>query len=142
MSVRVEHRAGHGLYFLNSFTWSKALGNSEQALEVFPGYTVANAQNIHNLAGEYGPTSFDVAVLNVTSVVYELPFGKSRQFGSNWNPIVDAILGGWEVNAINNARTGPAINVNYGVRLPTTAALPSCGRTSRAPASIRTPMAW
>jgi hypothetical protein len=114
MSVRLEHRLSHGLYFLNSFTWSKALGNSEQALEVFPGYTVANPQNIHNLAGEYGPTSFDVTVLNVTSVVYDLPFGKGRQFGGKWNPIVDAILGGWSVNAINNARTGPAINVNYG----------------------------
>src|SRR5262249_4002561 len=32
-SARVEHRLTAGLYFLNSFTWSKALGNSEQALE-------------------------------------------------------------------------------------------------------------
>ena len=33
LSARVEHRFGGGLYFLNSFTWSKALGDSEQALE-------------------------------------------------------------------------------------------------------------
>src|SRR5262249_32670228 len=31
MSVRLEHRFSGGLYFLNSFTWSKSLGNSEQA---------------------------------------------------------------------------------------------------------------
>ena len=36
LSARVEHRFSAGLYFLNSFTWSKALGNSEQALEDDP----------------------------------------------------------------------------------------------------------
>ena len=36
LSARFEHRFGGGLYFLNSFTWSKALGDSEQALESFP----------------------------------------------------------------------------------------------------------
>ena len=32
LSVRLEHRLGHGLYFLNSFTWSHAMGDSEQVL--------------------------------------------------------------------------------------------------------------
>ena len=114
MSVRLEHRLKTGLYFLNSFTWSKAMGDSEQALEVYPGYTVANAQNIHDLAAERGPTSFDLKFIDVTSVVYQLPFGKGRQFGANMNPVADAILGGWEVNAIDTAHTGTAINVNYG----------------------------
>ena len=114
LSVRVERRASNGLYFLNSFTWSKALGDSEQALEAYPGYTVANPQNIHNLAGEKGPTSFDVKLIDVSSVVYQLPFGKGRQFAGSLNPVAEALFGGWEINAIDTARTGSAINVNYG----------------------------
>ena len=78
LSVRLEHRFGHGLYFLNSFTWSHAMGDSEQALEAFTGYQAANPQNIHDLHNEYGPSMFDVKLLNVTSVVYDLPFGKGR----------------------------------------------------------------
>jgi hypothetical protein len=113
LSARLEHRFTQGLYFLNSFTWAKALGDSEQALESFPGYAVANPQNIHDLAREKGPTSFDVKLANVTSVVYELPIGKGRKFGANSNPLVDALLGGWELNSINTARTGNAINVYY-----------------------------
>jgi hypothetical protein len=113
LSIRAEHRMGHGLYVLNSFTWSKALGDSEQALEVYPGYTVANAQNIHDLVGEKGPSSFDLTFIDVTSVVYQLPFGKGRQFATSLNPVAEAILGGWEVNAIDTAHTGTAINVNY-----------------------------
>ncbi|HEX4277071.1 MAG TPA: TonB-dependent receptor [Bryobacteraceae bacterium] len=113
LSIRTEHRS-NGLYLLNSFTWSKAEGDSEQALETFPGYTVANPQNVHNLADEKGVTSFDVTLMDVASVVYDLPFGKGRRFATGLNPIAEAIFGGWEINAINTAHSGPAINVNYG----------------------------
>jgi len=113
-SVRFEHRFGvSGLYLLNSFTWSKALGDSEQALESPPGYFVANPQNIRDLKNEYGPLSIDVKFINVTSVVYQLPFGRGRRFGGRWNPFVDAVLGGWEVNSINTANTGVPIDVTY-----------------------------
>lgn len=113
LSARLEHRFGGGLYFLNSFTWSKALGDSEQALEYFPSYYEANPQNIRNLAAERGPSSFDVEFINVTSVVYQLPFGKGRKFGSNMNPFADALMGGWELNTINTANTGVPIDVSY-----------------------------
>jgi hypothetical protein len=32
--------------------------------------------------------------------VYQLPFGKGKAFGSNWNWFMDAILGGWQTNGI------------------------------------------
>ncbi|HEY4359561.1 MAG TPA: carboxypeptidase regulatory-like domain-containing protein [Bryobacteraceae bacterium] len=113
LSARFEHRFGHGLYFLNSFTWSHAMGDSEQVLEAFAGYQASNPQNIHNLHSEFGPSMFDVKLLNVTSMVYELPVGKGRQFGSHFNPVLDNLLGGWELNAINTANTGLPVNVNY-----------------------------
>lgn len=113
LSARLEHRFGHGLYALNSFTWGLALGDSEQALEYYAGYVEANPQNIHNLAAERGPSSFDVHFNNVTSVVYQIPFGKGRKYGSNMNAAVDAILGGWELNSINTAHTGTPLNVYY-----------------------------
>ncbi|HTX33554.1 MAG TPA: TonB-dependent receptor [Bryobacteraceae bacterium] len=106
LSVRVEHRLTKGLYVLNSFTWGKAMGDSEQALEYFAGYYEANPQNIHDLAAEKGLSSFDVELNNVTSVVYQLPFGKGRQFGSNMNAVLDGFLGGWELTTINTAHTG------------------------------------
>jgi hypothetical protein len=113
LSARVEHRFTKGLYFLNSFTWGKGLGDSEQALEYYASYYQANPQNIHDLAGEKGPSSFDVKLNNVTSVVYQLPVGKGRQFGAGMNPVLDAIIGGWELNTINTAHTGTPLDVIY-----------------------------
>ncbi|HEY3940595.1 MAG TPA: TonB-dependent receptor, partial [Bryobacteraceae bacterium] len=113
LSGRLEHRFSGGFYFLNSFTWSKALGDSEQSLEVSAGYAVSNPQNIRDLAAEKGPSTFDVEFNNVTSLVYQIPFGKGRKFGSHSNGVVDSLLGGWEVNTINTANSGLPINVIY-----------------------------
>jgi hypothetical protein len=113
LSVRAEHRYSKGLYLLNSFTWSKSIGNSEQAQETAPGQSVANVQNIHNLGAEMGPSSFDVTFINVSSVVYQLPFGKGKPMMHSANRFVDLAVGGWEINAINTANTGTPLNVFY-----------------------------
>ena len=115
LSARLEHRFHAGLYLLNSFTWSKALGNSEQALESFPGSSgVANPQDIRNLAAERGVSSFDVTLMNVTSVVFELPFGRGKKFGGSLNRVLGLAVGGWALNAINTANSGVPLNVTYG----------------------------
>jgi len=113
LSARFEHRFAGGLYFLNSFTWGHAVGDSEQALEYYAGYVEANPQNIHDLAAEAGPSSFDVKFNNVTSIVYEVPFGRGRKYGSSMNPVLDGVAGGWELNTINTAHTGTPLNVYY-----------------------------
>jgi hypothetical protein len=38
--------------------------------------------------------------------IYELPFGKKRQFGSNWNGWIDGFLGGWQVQALYEWQSG------------------------------------
>jgi hypothetical protein len=101
LSARVEHRFAAGLYFVNSFTWSKALGNTEQALE-----NNVTVQNVYDLKNERGPTSYDTTLLNTSAVVYRLPFGK----GTKWT---DQIIGGWEINTINTANSGLPLNVVY-----------------------------
>ncbi len=113
LSANVEHRFTKDLYLLNSFTWGSAIGDSEQALEYYAGYFQANPQNIHDLAAEVGPSSFDVKLNNVSTVIYQLPFGKSRKYLSTTNSVVDAFVGGWELTSINTAHTGTPIDVVY-----------------------------
>jgi hypothetical protein len=36
----------------------------------------------------------------VVNFTYELPFGRGKSFGANWHPVVDAVLGQWQMNGI------------------------------------------
>ena len=108
--VKFEHRASGGLYFLNSFTWSKAIDNSGQSLDTSNG-NAASPQDIRNLRAEKGPSNYDITLANVTSVVYQIPFGKGRQFGSSLPVVVEQALGGWELTGINTALSAPPINL-------------------------------
>lgn len=40
------------------------------------------------------------------SGIAELPFGRGRQFFSDWHPVVDAVLGGWQFNAVFERQSG------------------------------------
>jgi len=40
------------------------------------------------------------------SGIYELPFGKGRTFGTDWHPVVDGILGGWQVQGLYEWQSG------------------------------------
>ena len=51
--------------------------------------------------------------MNVTSFVYQLPFGKGRRFGGNSNAFVDALFGGWQVDTINTANSGLPLDISY-----------------------------
>lgn len=50
------------------------------------------------------------------SGIYELPFGKGRSFGSDWHPVADAILGGWQLQGLYEWQKGEPLlfpNVYY-----------------------------
>lgn len=40
------------------------------------------------------------------SSIYELPFGRNRQYGKEWNRVVDAFLGGWQIQAVYERQSG------------------------------------
>ena len=47
----------------------------------------------------------------VGSAVYELPFGRGRTFGANWNRFTNGVLGGWSVGPIVTVDTGLPLNL-------------------------------
>ena len=111
LQTKLEKRFADGLYLLNSFTWSKAIDNTSGHLETFNGDT--SRINFLDQRSERGLSSYDVRVNNVTSIIWEIPFGSGRRFGGNLSGAADAILGGWRTTIINNARSGSPINIYY-----------------------------
>src|SRR5208282_3492261 len=63
---------------------------------------------------DYGQSDYNLPVANITGLVYDLPFGHGRTFAHDLNPIADAVLGGWQVSAIDTAQAGTPFNLEYG----------------------------
>ncbi|MBA3295341.1 MAG: TonB-dependent receptor, partial [Acidobacteria bacterium] len=117
LQVKVERRYTRGLYLLNSFTWSRARDNASGHLETQNGDN--SRVNYRDIEGEFGRSGYDQPLNNTTSVVWELPFGQGRKYGSSMNAVMDGFLGGWRVVGINTMTSGAPINLTYG---PVTAA--------------------
>jgi len=111
LQVRLEHRSG-GLTFLNSFTWSKAEDNGAGSLEN-PNGNFPAPQDFYNLGAEEGLSAYDQPLNNTTSLVWQLPVGKGRRYGSGFGGFAQAVLGGWQLSAINNMWSGEPITFQY-----------------------------
>lgn len=111
LQVKVEKRYSKGLHILNSFTWSKAIDNASGALEMGNGDN--QALNYFSFQSSKGLSSYDQPLNNTTTIVWDIPYGRGKQFGSNASRLVDTIFGGWSVNAINTMQSGQTINLIY-----------------------------
>jgi hypothetical protein len=109
LQVKYEQRFLAGLTLLNSFTWEHSLDNASASLE---GNT-PSPQDGNNLRADYAQSDYNLPIANITSLVYELPFGRGRQFLNSINPVVDSAIGGWQISAINTAQAGTPFNVTY-----------------------------
>jgi hypothetical protein len=109
LQVKYEQRFVAGLTLLNSFTWEHALDNASAALEA----NTPSPQDVNNLRGDYAQSDYNLPLANITSLVYDLPFGHGRQFMGNANPVVNGVFGGWQISAINTAQSGTPFNLTY-----------------------------
>jgi carboxypeptidase family protein/TonB-dependent receptor-like protein len=109
LQVRYEQRFLGGLTLLNSFTWEHSLDNASASLE---GNT-PSPQNGLNLAADYSQSDYNLPIANVTTLVYDLPFGHGRHFASNANGFLDTAIGGWQISAINVTQAGTPFDLTY-----------------------------
>jgi hypothetical protein len=108
LQVRYEQRYSHGLTLLNSFTWGHSLDNDSASLES----NTPSPQDANNLHAEYAQSDYNQPIVNTTSLVYELPFGKGRRY-MDQGGVLNAALGGWQVSAINQMQAGFPFDLVY-----------------------------
>jgi hypothetical protein len=94
LQTSVEQRTHAGLFYLASYTWSRS-------------FTTQNQPAVGGNRGrEKALSGFDVPHNLAISAGYELPFGRGRRLLGNANGVVDAVLGGWQVQGIYVWRSG------------------------------------
>lgn len=112
LQVKAETKSSRGLYALLSYTYSKSfdtgladgLGSSIGALY----YPLPGASQM-----DKGLSQIDLTHNFTASVVWNLPVGKGKRWGTNWSGPANAIFGNWELTLIEHAISGfPLFMVN------------------------------
>ncbi len=105
-TLRVEKRFTAGLSVLAAYTFSKLIDNNTgDGGNNFAESGDNGVRNWDNIAAERSVSANDLPQRLVLSTSYELPIGRSNQ------PLVRAVLGGWQVNGILSFQSGNVIGV-------------------------------
>jgi Carboxypeptidase regulatory-like domain/TonB dependent receptor len=115
--IRVEKQFSAGLQFLMTYTWSKSIDDAsstdDSVVFLGGGYlatgNIVPVQNPYDLRGERAESIFDIPQVWQASYVYEIPVGRGRTFGRQMNPILNAVIGGWQTNGIVRIDNGRPI---------------------------------
>jgi hypothetical protein len=99
LQLKAQKRFSHGLDFLLTYTWSKALDNGEG------GYSFSDNYNVR---ADHGPATFDRTHALTLLHNWELPFGKGRKFLNHTNKVADAVAGGWRFSGVSTLYSGVA----------------------------------
>lgn len=63
-------------------------------------------QNLYNPHGDYAQCYWDSKHVISAYAIYELPFGRGKQFGNDMPTAVNAVVGNWSINPIVSFHTG------------------------------------
>jgi len=100
LQATLHQQTSSGLEFTINYTYSKSLTNNPGGFLGVPGTLAGLAQywnNAYDPHADYGRSGFDIPTNLSATVVYELPFGHNKEFGSQWNRLTDEVLGGWKL---------------------------------------------
>jgi carboxypeptidase family protein len=143
----LQKRMSNGLQAQIAYTWSKCTSNSPGYFGT--GFGSINAtssggqpgwENIYNPRLNWGPCYYDQTNIVTSYVTYALPIGRGKQFGHDLNPVLNGIIGNWEIGSIVTIHSGNALTLNEfggwglggnadntnGVDAYTLAGLPNC----------------
>jgi len=110
--IQVTRHFTKGLAILGAYTWSKAIGLTDKAIDS------EGVADVFNRNLERSITNYHYPHVAKLSWVYELPIGANRLV--KLNGIADKIMGGWQMTGIHGWRSGNPLSISTGgINLPT-----------------------
>jgi len=107
LQAQVTHRAGHGLFLMNSFTWSHAFDNASASLEEAHGDS--EFISLVNYKYDNGTSGYDQRLNDSLAVVWHVLPGAP---GLRFRPL-HQLNTGWTLTTITRLTTGVPINIYY-----------------------------
>jgi outer membrane receptor protein involved in Fe transport len=110
--TKFDWRLRAGISILSSLTLAQTKDNGSGSLEN-PNGNFPAPQDFNNLDADYGLSAYHQPYNSTTSFIVDLPFGRDRRWASDVHPVVDGIIGGWQVAGINNIWAGERVTLTY-----------------------------
>ncbi len=130
LQVQARKRLSFGFEYQLSYTYSKGMSDSigyyGEAGQAAP--QSAYWQNLYDRKAEWGPTYFDAKQMLTFVYTYQMPFGKGRKWGSSANPVLNGVLGGWNMGGMLTSRSGFPLTITSPERSGTTSRGPRANR--------------
>ncbi len=101
LQAKFEKRFSSNGTAVVAYTWSKMIADGGDNAWDSSGFRDFNCR-----ACERSISPYDYRHRMVASYTYEMPFGKGKQYGSNWNGFLNSLLGQWQVNGILTLNSG------------------------------------
>jgi hypothetical protein len=101
-------RMSAGIEFQANYTWSHGMSD---AIGYYGegGQSASQAaywQYLYDRKAEWGPTYFDARHMFTFTHVWALPFGKGQRWANAMHPVLNGVLGGWQLGGILTLRSG------------------------------------
>ncbi len=138
VQVKFTKRYSRGLNFSGHYTFSKMIDDNSLASsgQSFLGGQTP-IQSYDNHRQERAVSVRDITHRAVFDFAYELPVGRGKALGRNWNRAVDMALGGWQFNGILVFQSGlPLVPNLQGGILPDATQRPNLLREPGLPGSL------
>jgi carboxypeptidase family protein len=109
MQLSLARRSASGLSMNAQYTLSKSTGNTAGSNEALTAGNIA--RRLEDFDYDEGYNNFDVRHTYNFSLLYDIPYGRGRKFGTTAGAVAETLLGGWSVGGILNGRSGLPIDV-------------------------------
>jgi len=101
LQAKFDKRFSSGNNIVVSYTWSKLISDGSDN-----AWDAAGQRDFYCRRCDRSVSPYDQRHRLVTSFTYDMPFGKGKTYGSAWNPILNAVLGQWQINGIATLNSG------------------------------------
>lgn len=105
LNVKYNYAFHAGLSLLATYQWSKAMDNGP---EDYFGWAFSAPQwrDPYNTKLDYNISTHDIPQSFTTALVYDLPYGKGKTWGSNAPTFVRQVFGNWQISSIVRLASG------------------------------------
>ncbi|MCP5120444.1 MAG: hypothetical protein GY953_57355, partial [bacterium] len=109
-NIALRKRSRGGMFCRVNYSFSKSIDDASQVNGASYGGFNASLDS-SNLKLDRGRADWDRRHVFTAVGSYELPLGRGRRWGANWNKFVDGVVGGWQLSSTATLYSGSPFTV-------------------------------